>query len=410
SNVTEAVYISVMKKAIDVIHGITPNRVIFVDGLDYGRKILLPLKDERNIAQALHSYDPFRLTHYKADWVGGSSDWPVPQWPMLNISNYLYGPIKSEFKSALILQGNFAPGTEITVNVGQVSSESTLRITAGNKVIYSKKFVCGPELGTDFTKIVQNQWGYQNISNKDFSATTTEQATKIAFDNVTGDWMTINYISIKQGDIVKKYSLSDNTWGKKQGTYTIDENGNIKDSNGEDLLPFGDYKDFFDEANENNIPVMVQEFGVHNKTPHSVAVAFLTDLSAFFREQNVGWALWNLTGSFGILNSSRTDCNYETYQGYKLDRAMLDALTKSGITSLPTLKKQNHFKLYPSPAKDNLFFSSEYFSGTTKIEIRDIAGRLQNVFNLEIIGSDIAKLDINGMKPGIYLLSVTNSY
>ena len=264
-------------------------------------------------------------------------------------------------------------------------------------------------MGTDFTKIVQNQWGYQNISNKDFSATISEQASKIAFDNVTGDWMTINYISIKQGDIVKIYTLSNYTWGKKQGTYQIDENGNLKTINGENLLPFGDYKDFFDEANENNIPVMVQEFGVHNKTPHSVAVAFLADLSAFFREQNVGWALWNLTGSFGILNSSRTDCTYEAYQSYKLDREMLNALTKSGTTSTSVIKKQNHFNLFPVPAKDVLFFSSDDISGMTKFEIRDIAGRLQKVFNIEIIGSDIAKLDINGMKAGIYLLSVTNN-
>jgi len=409
SNVTEAVYISVMNKAIDVIHSITPNRVIFVDGLDYGRKILLTLKDKPNIAQAMHSYDPFQLTHYQADWVSGSSDWPVPQWPMLNVSNYLYGPWKSDFKSTLTIQGNFPAGTEVVVNVGQVSSESTLRIMAGNKTILSKKFVCGPELGTDFTKIVQNQWGYQNISNKDFTATLTEQASKIVFDNITGDWMTINSISIKQGDVVKTYSLSDNTWGKKQGTYQIDENGNIKDSNGTDLLPFGDYKNFFDEARKNNIPVMVQEFGVHNKTPHSVAIAFLADLSAFFREQNVGWALWNLTGSFGILNSSRTDCTYETYQSYKLDREMLDALTKSGTTSSSVIKKQNHFKLFPVPAKDILFFSSDDINGMTKFEITDIAGRLQNVFNIEIIGSDIAKLDINGMKTGIYLLSVTNN-
>jgi aryl-phospho-beta-D-glucosidase BglC (GH1 family) len=409
SNVTEAVYVSVMKKAIDAIHNITPNRVIFVDGLDYGRKILLSLKGLSNIAQAMHSYDPFQLTHYKADWVNGSSDWPVPKWPMLNISNYLYGPIKSEFKSTLTIQGNFPAGTEVVVNVGQVSSESTLRIMAGNKPILSKKFVCGPELGTDFTKIVQNQWGYQNISNKNFLATVAEQTSKITFDNVSGDWMTINSISIKKGDIVKTYSLSDFTWGKKQGTYQIDENGNLKTINGEDLLPFGDYKDFFDDANENNIPVMVQEFGVHNQTPHLVAVAFLTDLSAFFREQNVGWALWNLTGSFGILNSTRADCTYETYQGYKLDRKMLDALTKSGTTSTSVIKKPNHFKLFPIPVKDVLFFSSDDFNGMTKFEIRDIAGRLQNVFNIEIIGSEITKLNIARMKPGIYLLSATNN-
>jgi aryl-phospho-beta-D-glucosidase BglC (GH1 family) len=104
---------------------------------------------------------------------------------------------------------------------------------------------------------------------------------------------------------------------------------------------------------------MVQEFGVHNKTPHSVAVAFLADLSAFFREQNVGWALWNLTGSFGILNSSRTDCTYETYQGYKLDRAMLDALNKIGNNKfIFIIKTKNAFKSISRSCKNEFFFFS----------------------------------------------------
>ena len=409
SDITEEVYVSVMRKAIDVIHAITPNRVIFVDGLGYGRGLMLSLKGEPNIAQAIHSYDPFSLTHYKASWVSGSSDWPLPQWPMLAISNYLYGPWKPEFKSTLAIQGNFAQGTEIIVNVQQVSIESTLSIKAGNKTIYSKKFVCGPEPGADFTKVVKTQWGYQNISNKDFSVTLTEPATALAFDNTMGDWMTINSISIKNGDAVKVYNLSDNSWGKKQESYKMDENGTLKTIDGKDLLPFKDYRNIVDMATLHNIPIMVQEFGVHNQTPHKVSVAFLADLSAFFRQNELGWALWNLSGSFGILNSSRTDCTYETYQGYKLDRAMLDALTKSGITGLPTLKKHNLFKLYPSPAKDNLFFSSEDFSGTTKIEIRDITGRLIKSMFTEIMAADITSLDISGMKPGMYLLSASNN-
>jgi aryl-phospho-beta-D-glucosidase BglC (GH1 family) len=409
SDISEEVYVSVMRKAIDVIHAITPSRVIFVDGLGYGRGLMLSLKGEPNIAQAIHSYDPFSLTHYKASWVSGSSDWPLPQWPMLAISNYLYGPWKPEFKSTLAIQGNFAQGTEIIVNVQQVSTESTLSIKAGSKTVYSKKFVCGPEPGADFTKVVKTQWGYQNISNKDFSVTLAEPATALAFDNTTGDWMTINSISIKNGDAVKIYNLSDNSWGKKQESYKMDETGTLKTIDGKDLLPFKDYRNIVEMANLHNIPIMVQEFGVHNQTPHKVSVAFLADLSAFFRQNELGWALWNLTGSFGILNSSRTDCTYETYQGYKLDRAMLDALTKSGITGLPTLKKQNLFKLYPSPAKDNLFFSSEDFSGTTKIEIRDITGRLIKSMFTEIMAADITSLDISGMKPGMYLLSASNN-
>ena len=97
-------------------------------------------------------------------------------------------------------------------------------------------------------------------------------------------------------------------------------------------------------AELHNIPIMVQEFGVHNETPHKVAVDFLADLSSFFRENNLGWALWNLSGSFGILNSSRSDCTYESYQGYYLDREMLNALTKSGTTNNTAFKKQNTFK------------------------------------------------------------------
>lgn len=409
NNVTEEVYVSIMKKAIDAIHKVTPNRVIFVDGLGYGRGLLLSLKDEPNIAQAIHSYDPFMLTHYKASWVEGSMDWPVPTWPMLSVSNYLYGPWKSEFKSTLAIQGNFATGTEIIVNVGQVSTESTLSIKAGSKTLLSKKFVCTANLGDDFTKIVETQWGFQNISNKDFTATLAEAATLLSFDNTSGDWMTINSISIKNGDFVKTFNLSDNSWGKKQASYKMDENGELKAVDGGDLLPFKDYREIVEVANQNNIPIMVQEFGVHNQTPHKVSVDFLADLSSFFRENNLGWALWNLSGSFGILNSERADCTYETYQGYKLDRQMLDALTKSGTTNSSSLKKTDSFKIYPNPAKDELFFSSGNLSGATLFEIRDITGRILKAFDTETVTNEIARLDISGMKPGMYLLSAKSN-
>jgi aryl-phospho-beta-D-glucosidase BglC (GH1 family) len=409
NNVTEEVYVSIMNKAIDAIHEITPNRIIFVDGLGYGRGLLLSLKDKPNIAQAIHSYDPFQLTHYKASWVDGSTNWPVPSWPMLSISNYLYGPWKSEFKSTLKIQGNFAQGTEVIVNVNQVSTESTLNIKAGNKTLLSKKFVCSADLGTDFTKIVETQWGYQNISNKDFSATLTESATTISFDNTSGDWMTVNSITIKYGDTAKTFNLSDNSWGKKQSTYIMDENGGLKANDGSDLLPFEDYREIVKVATENNIPIMVQEFGVHNQTPHKVSVDFLADLSEFFRENNLGWALWNLTGSFGILNSDRKDCTYENYLGYKLDRQMLDALTKSGTTGSMLLDRQDSFKIYPIPAKNKLLFSSIDCVGTVRFEIRDITGRILKTINTETLTNETTRLDISGMKPGMYLLSAKNN-
>jgi acyl-coenzyme A synthetase/AMP-(fatty) acid ligase len=38
---------------------------------------------------------------------------------------------------------------------------------------------------------------------------------------------------------------------------------------------------------------------------------------------NIGWSMWNFHGPFGILNSGRTDMQYEDWYGQKLDRKLL---------------------------------------------------------------------------------------
>jgi endoglucanase len=45
-----------------------------------------------------------------------------------------------------------------------------------------------------------------------------------------------------------------------------------------------------------------------------------------WKEAGWGWALWNLRGSFGVLDSGRADVKYEDWRGHKLDREMLDLL------------------------------------------------------------------------------------
>ncbi|HET6556363.1 MAG TPA: cellulase family glycosylhydrolase [Prolixibacteraceae bacterium] len=404
SNVTSDVYVAVMRKAIQAIHQISPERIIFVDGTESGRKLIPALKDEPNVAQSIHCYDPSGLTHYKAEWVDGAADWAVPTWPVHWISNFLYGPWKGDFKSALGFEGNFATGTEIIVNVNQVSMESTLTIKAGAKLLLNKRFVCTAELGTDFTKIVKNEWGYQNISNKDYTVTLTEPATKITFENSAGDWMTVNSITIKQGTTVSKYTLSNNTWGQKQATYKIDESGTARTLDGNDLLPFDIYRQNVAISKANQIPFMVQEFGVYNKTPYQVTIDFLTDLSAFLAENNIGWALWNFNGSFGILNSGRSDCPYESYQGYSLDRKMLDILTKSGPTAFISLPSIESLTLYPSPAKDILFIAPGKLQGNVNVEIMDLTGRLVKQLSIKTIQTERINLDVSTLAPNMYIL------
>jgi endoglucanase len=73
-------------------------------------------------------------------------------------------------------------------------------------------------------------------------------------------------------------------------------------------------------------PIHVGEWGCFTQTPHEVCLAWMSDLLALWKEAGWGWSMWNLRGSFGILDSGRADVAYEDFRGHKLDRKMLDLL------------------------------------------------------------------------------------
>jgi aryl-phospho-beta-D-glucosidase BglC (GH1 family) len=83
------------------------------------------------------------------------------------------------------------------------------------------------------------------------------------------------------------------------------------------------------------IEIMGQGTGVHcgecgcwNKTPHQVFLAWFEDVLDILTRNQIGYALWNLRGGFGVLDSGRTDIAYEDWYGHKLDRGMLELLKK----------------------------------------------------------------------------------
>ncbi len=71
------------------------------------------------------------------------------------------------------------------------------------------------------------------------------------------------------------------------------------------------------------VGVMVGEFGAYNKTPHRVVLAWMRDYIDLWTAAGWGWAMWNFTGSMGIIDSDRADVDYEDFHGHKLDRQML---------------------------------------------------------------------------------------
>lgn len=74
------------------------------------------------------------------------------------------------------------------------------------------------------------------------------------------------------------------------------------------------------------VGIHVGEWGAFNRTPHAVALNWMQDCLDLWKEAGWGWALWNLRGGFGVLDSDRRDVSYEDFHGHKLDRKMLELL------------------------------------------------------------------------------------
>jgi len=72
--------------------------------------------------------------------------------------------------------------------------------------------------------------------------------------------------------------------------------------------------------------VHVGEWGAYNKTPHTVALAWMKDYLELWKQAGWGWAMWNFRGAFGPLDSGRTDVEYENWKGHKLDRRMMELI------------------------------------------------------------------------------------
>ena len=88
------------------------------------------------------------------------------------------------------------------------------------------------------------------------------------------------------------------------------------------------YKPWIDLVNK-GVGVHCGECGCYNKTPHEVFLAWFGDVVDILSKNNIGFAIWNFIGDFGVLNSGRTDVEYEDWHGAKLDRKFLNLLMKS---------------------------------------------------------------------------------
>lgn len=77
-----------------------------------------------------------------------------------------------------------------------------------------------------------------------------------------------------------------------------------------------------------HVGVHCGEGGCYNRTPHPLALRWMEDWLEALKACNIGYALWNLRGDFGILDSARKDVAYRPYRGHQLDEEMLTLLRR----------------------------------------------------------------------------------
>ncbi|WP_346864355.1 cellulase family glycosylhydrolase [uncultured Draconibacterium sp.] len=82
------------------------------------------------------------------------------------------------------------------------------------------------------------------------------------------------------------------------------------------------------DAVKQAVGVHCGECGCWRETPHDVFLSWFEDVISVLAQHNIGYALWNFRGDFGILDSGRKDIEYEDWHGHKLDRKLLQLLQK----------------------------------------------------------------------------------
>ncbi len=323
----------VVKLIVDAIREEDPERLIVCDELNGGRSSLaelLPLK----VALSARGYGPQPLTHYKAAWVTGSDRLPVPVWPIpVPVNAFLCAhddPVAGKKKGALEIQCQLDRETEMNVVVHEVSVKALLRVKADGTNVFEKQF-----------KSARGQAEKYSYRRKMFNVVCKVKlpaGTKnIQIENADGDWMTISQITLTPSpgatdDVVVLGPLM-LAWGYGQSAFVLGEKGRLIPANGpanlcdKDVL-WSSYVEPFSNYGAQGFGLMIGEWGAYNKTPHDVLMRWSEDCLQNWQKADLGWALWELRGGFGVLDSEREDVTYEDFHGHKLDREFLELLQK----------------------------------------------------------------------------------
>jgi hypothetical protein len=326
--VADTNYTRVVSALVKSVQVQNPQRLIITDGLEWGRKVAPELL-EYGIGLGTRGYEPHGLSHYRAEWAGNPTR--LPSWPPSGAVSPLLAPQKAPLNVPLILKN--IPACRFIIKPGMVSGDVDLQVAVNDDYLKMYPLHAGKGSGWSDVKDIPD-WGLvQGKYNRTLELDIKHDKSTVTLSVSAGDWAEIDQIYLQSPDFKQAVLSFENAWGKTNSVITF--NG------------FDAYQTFKSDRVHGGVAylrdiltspwekerkaghfVFVGEFGAYNRTPHKVTLKWMEDYLKIWKMADIGWALRDFRGPYGIIDSGREDVEYEDFKGCKLDREMLDILQK----------------------------------------------------------------------------------
>ena len=347
-----AQYEYVCRILIAAIRQEDPKRYVVADGWQTSTVPVPGLYDVPGVGQATRGYYPFRFTHFGlkvgADSTTEKTPPNAPTWPpRVGLPDgRLGGPRWPDWRDPFVVRA--APSATYSLALETVAGPVELTVTADDQAIATFKLE-PKEDDEDWAQLskYRNQGPWRGVYQKALDFRLEKPARELAIRVAKGDWAMPRELTVVdgaghrtvlpfRGNIKRMKNVG---WTRQFAGWSADEPLACLAPDGGIEGPFGDagmdaiaegFIQSWREPVEKGIWCVVGEFGCANHVAHADALRFLESNLRVFRQLGLGWCDWGFSGSrFAILNSWRTDVDYENWHGEKLDRKMLELLQRS---------------------------------------------------------------------------------
>ena len=334
----------VERMLIAAIHQEDPNRFIIADGAACCRSPVSGLEDLKGlVGQAARGYSPMSISHCGVAWMGDALKNARPRWPMYGFSSPLYGSSKSQWRAPLRIAE--APAGDWSVEFGKVSGDNRFTVTADGEAVAVWNLAPSTNDAAWVDAEYSSRWKKTTARPaRPFTFTLKNPVKELVFDIPAGDWTEVRGVTVTAGG--RSVTLpSDFVWGKKVNVEPYVFRGWTNEIpfaakgcpvTGPEWLEQQVFADWIACAKRGNF-VMIGECGASGAAPYDLYLRWMGDQLKVWRKHNLGFSLWTLRGSYGLLDTKRKGAIEVDFHGHRLDKGLLDLIKANATVETPRL-------------------------------------------------------------------------